>query len=108
MVANPILDIGRDMGCNCGKPVVRAGVIERRLIVATDLGTVKASVKLDSSAVDPQPTKEKKAYEATYPVSLTTARVEFDDATVELVEGQPIAGLTRQERDHLRFWGFIT
>lgn len=96
------------MGCGCGKPVVRAGVIERSLIVAKDLGTVKASVGLDSSAVDPQPTKEKKAYEATYPIALTTCRFELQDAIVELVEGQPIAGLTRQERDHLRFWGYIT
>jgi len=96
------------MGCNCGKPVVRAGHIERRLIVAKDLGTIKASVELESSAVDPQPTKEKKAYEMTYPIATKTCCVELEAATVELVEGQPIAGLTRQERDHLRFHGLIT
>lgn len=62
----------------------------------------------DFSEFKPQPDKEKKSYEATYPVSLTTCRIELQEATIELVEGQPITGLTRQERDHLRFHGLIT
>ena len=33
--------------------------------------------------------------------------VEFDDCTVELVEGQEVHGLKRQEREHLLFHGFV-
>jgi len=41
------------------------------------------------------------------PVALKTCTVHLENATVELVEGQFIYGLTRQERNHLKFHKFI-
>lgn len=41
------------------------------------------------------------------PVALKTCTVHLENATVELVEGQPIYGLTRQERNHLKCHKFI-
>jgi hypothetical protein len=55
-----------------------------------------------------QPSVEKKGYEPRRPIALVDGRYELEACTVELVKGQPIAGLTRQERDHLRFHGLIT
>jgi hypothetical protein len=40
-------------------------------------------------------------------VALKTCTVQLENCTVELVEGQFIYGLTRQERNHLKFHGFI-
>ena len=40
-------------------------------------------------------------------VARQTCVVELESATVELVEGCEVHGLTRQERDHLVFHGFI-
>lgn len=49
----------------------------------------------------------KKAKMPEPPTALKTCTVYLEDATVELVEGQPVRGLTRQERGHLKFHGFI-
>ena len=40
-------------------------------------------------------------------VALKTCTVQLENCTVELVEGQFIYGLTRQERNHLKFHKFI-
>ena len=40
-------------------------------------------------------------------VATKTCTVQLENCTVELVEGQFIYGLTRQERNHLKFHGFI-
>lgn len=59
----------------------------------------------------PQPEKAKKKVaevaQIRHPVALKTCNVQLEDCLVELVEGQPVAGLTRQERDHLTFHNFI-
>lgn len=59
------------------------------------------------SKLEPQPSKEK-GYEASSPIALMTCRHNLEGVEVELVEGQPIVGLTRQEREYLRFHGRIT
>ena len=40
-------------------------------------------------------------------VATRTCNVEFETAIVELAEGHEVHGLTRQEREYLRFWGFV-
>jgi hypothetical protein len=55
-----------------------------------------------------QATKKKKVAKPPLPpVALKTCTVKLDNVIVELVEGQPITGLTRQERNHLKFHKFI-
>lgn len=44
---------------------------------------------------------------ATPLVALKTCTVELDSATVELVQGCEVHGLTRDEREHLLFHGFV-
>ena len=55
----------------------------------------------------PKPSQPARAKIPEAPVALRTCTVHLDDCTVELVEGQPIHGLTRQERNHLKFHNFI-
>ena len=52
-----------------------------------------------------QPEVKKRVIES--PIALKTCTVNLEGCTVELVEGQFIHGLTRLERDHLKFHGFI-
>lgn len=40
-------------------------------------------------------------------IALKTCTVNLEGATVVLVEGQPVEGLTRQEQKHLKFHKFI-
>ena len=56
----------------------------------------------------PQPeTEEKVVKTARKPIIATrTCNMEFETAVVELSAGREVHGLTRQERDHLLFWGF--
>lgn len=61
--------------------------------------------KKDSTPWKPQP-EAKKAKERTL-VATQTCTVELESATVVLVEGDEVHGLTRQERDHLVFHGFV-
>jgi hypothetical protein len=60
--------------------------------------------KVKEVAKSSQPTKGKIPEP---PVALKTCTVHLEDATVVLVEGQPIYGLTRQERNHLKVHKFI-
>ena len=53
----------------------------------------------------PQPVVEKKAAKPI--VALRTCTVELENATVILVAGDEVHGLTRQEREHLKVHGFI-
>ena len=58
----------------------------------------------------PQPEPEKKVVAKVVSKPLVATRdcnVELDDCVVELAAGQEVHGLTRQERDHLLFWGFV-
>ena len=62
--------------------------------------------KKSSPYVKPQPVEEKKSRERKV-VAAKTCTVRLDNCTVELVAGDEVHGLTRQERDHLLFHGFI-
>jgi hypothetical protein len=58
----------------------------------------------------PQPEPEKKVVVKTVSkplVATRTCNVELETCVVELSAGQEVHGLTRQERDHLLFWGFV-
>lgn len=66
----------------------------------------------EPAAIEPQPEKPKAKVKykkpEPVPVALKNAEVHLDDGTqIRLVEGQPIPGLRRQERNHLKFHGFI-
>jgi 23S rRNA-/tRNA-specific pseudouridylate synthase len=62
----------------------------------------------DKVSKETQPSKEKKPEKVEKTLVATkTCNVRFENRTAELVEGQPITGLTRQERDHLKFHGFL-
>jgi hypothetical protein len=61
----------------------------------------------------PQPAEkkpERKSYkpkEKPLPVALRSCVVGLENATVTLVEGQPVSGLTSQELKHLKFHKFV-
>lgn len=57
----------------------------------------------DFSTLDPQPGYGK----AAVLTAKKTCTVEFDAATVTLVEGCEVHGLKREERDYLTFHGFV-
>ena len=60
--------------------------------------------KKSSSYTKPQPVIEKKERPL---VATQTCRVKLESGTLELVAGQEVPDLTRQEREHLLFHNFI-
>ena len=61
----------------------------------------------DSLDEKKKPTQPARVKTPDPPVALRTCTVHLENATVELVEGQFIYGLTRQERNHLKCHKFI-
>ena len=61
--------------------------------------------KRDAKSPTQPEVKQKRVIEP--PIALKTCTINLEGCTVELVEGQFIHGLTRRERDHLKFHGFI-
>jgi len=54
---------------------------------------------------DPQPTRSKKI--AKPQLATKTCTVEFENCIVDLVEGCEVHGLKREEREYLKFHGFV-
>ena len=65
----------------------------------------KKEDKSFSSYSDPQPEKKKESTRKL--VAKKKCRINLDGCVVELVEGEEVHGLKREERDHLLFHGFI-
>lgn len=62
---------------------------------------MKDDEKTDKTKWEPPSTTPKSL------IAKKTCTIELDNAIVELVAGQEVHGLTRQERDHLVFHGFV-
>lgn len=63
---------------------------------------------IDITEIEQPPVEEEVEEEKSdAPIAIRTCTVNLDGVTVELVEGQPIEGLTSQELAHLKFHGFV-
>jgi len=54
---------------------------------------------------EPQPMKPKKTAKPL--IAAKTCTVEFENCTVDLVKGREVHGLKREERDYLKYHGFV-